>query len=215
MAKCIEKMGKTVEEAVELALNKSKLQEWGCGLCWGRAGEWTGLLPSLSEAFILLCLILPPDCLLLLLSAVGSIKRNSLLKEGHLQTLLNGGRQSCRVTPFWYRTRVMKKELASEAGAHALAQPPSRPPAPPPNPVSPSPPPPASLTRSPAAGTLRCIYYFSPHCLGLPQPLPEPLHSSGPPPSPAAPPARPPPASSLSHNSILFTETNCPASGCT
>lgn len=61
--------------------------------------------------------------LLLPLSAPGSIKRNSLLKEGHLQTLLNGGRQSSRVTPFWYRTRVMKKELASEARAHESAQP--------------------------------------------------------------------------------------------
>ena len=71
--------------AVVLALNISKLREWRCGLCWegGEQGSGQGLLPSLSEAFILLCLILPPDCLLLLLSALHFFKKAHTLSVSH------------------------------------------------------------------------------------------------------------------------------------
>lgn len=128
-------------------------------------------------------------------------KEKLLLKEGHLQALLNGGQQSSRVTPFWFRTRVMKKELASEARAH---EPPSRP----------LPVPHSSPARSPAAGTLPCSYYFPPLSRPprTPAPAPSLLRAS---PLRRLPQARPLPAPSLSHNSILFTETNCLASGCT
>lgn len=56
----------------------------------------------------------------------------------------------------------MKKELALEAPAHELAQPRAAPRHPPH--------PRASLARSPAAGTLRCIYYFPPIVWASPLP---------------------------------------------
>lgn len=99
-------------------------------------------------------------------------------------------------TPFWSRTRVMKKELAADA-PHMSSPGPERP----------------LWSPAPLQPGAPRIYYFPPIVSAAPHPRPSPLPPLG---RPLLPPsAHPPPAPSLSHNSILFTETNCLASGCT
>lgn len=100
-------------------------------------------------------------------------------------------RQSFGVTPFWSQTRVMRNELVVETQHMSSASLENARP--------------ASPARSPAAGML-------PPSLGVfilcvPPPI---VWAS---PSTATPAARPPPAPNLPHNSILFTETDCPAWG--